>query len=253
MVATVWESRVVTQGPRGRRQDTEAVLGDETGNLRCIWFGQRYLARTLPPGRRVAISGRAEVFRGQPVFESPAVEPIEGENAGIHTGRLVPIYPLTEGVNARTMRGFTWDALQDWLGGIDETLPLEMEEAQSIAGLMPLREAIFQGHFPDDQEVWRAARSRMAFDELLTLQLAVLSRRAESQAEVRGVAICPPSNVVSKFLESLPFRLTGAQSRCIDEIEGGLEARRPSDEPPAAGRGGQRQDRGGTGRACFRW
>ena len=218
VVATVWESRVISQGPRGRRQDTEAVLGDDTGNLRVIWFGQRYLARTLPPGRKVAISGRADVFRGQPVFESPAVETLEVEQAGIHTGRMVPVHPLTEGLTARALRGFTWDALQNWLGGVDETLPSEMSGSELVAGMMPLRAAISQAHYPDDEETWRAARSRLAFDELLTLQLAVLGRRRESQVEVTGVTVKPASGVVEAFLASLPFELTEAQARCVDEI-----------------------------------
>ncbi len=218
VVATVWESRVVAQGARGRRQDTEAILGDETGTLRAIWFGQRYLARTLPPGRRVAISGKAELFRGQFSFESPAVEPAESGQAGIHTGRLVPVYPLTEGVAARAMRGFTWEALQDWLGGVEETLPVGIADSEALAGFMPLREAIFQAHFPDGAEVWPAARSRLAFDELLTLQLAVLSRRRENQAEIRGVSVSPPAGVIENFLRSLPFELTTAQARCITEI-----------------------------------
>ena len=218
VVATVWESRVISQGAKGRRQDTEAILGDDTGNLRAIWFGQRYLARTLPPGCRVAISGKADVFRGQPVFESPAVEPIEAEQAGIHTGRMVPVYPLTEGVTARALRGFSWEALQNWLGGVEETLPPEVAGAQSLGGLMPLQEAIFQAHYPDDPEIWQAARSRLAFDELLTLQLAVLARRRETQVEIKGVSVDPPSGVVENFLASLPFELTGAQARCIGEI-----------------------------------
>ena len=227
VVATVWESRVVTQGAKGRRQDTEAVLGDDTGTIRAIWFNQRYLARTLPPGRRVAVSGKAGPFRGQLSFESPAVEPCEHDRAGVHTGRMVPVYPLTEGINARSMRGFAWEALQNWLGGVEETLPPEMMEAESLAGFMPLREAIFQAHFPDDAEVWQAARSRMAFDELLTLQLAVLSRRRESQAEVRGVAVNPPAGVVEDFLKSLPFELTGAQERCITEIAADMKRGAP--------------------------
>ena len=219
VVATVWESRVVTQGPRGRRQDTEAMLGDDTGTIRVIWFGQRYLARTLTPGRRVAISGKPEIFRGQLSFESPAVEPVDFSQTGIHTGRLVPVYPLTEGINARAMRGFTWEALQNWLGGVDETLPAEQHASDSQAGRMPLREAIFQAHFPDDPEIWQAARSRLAFDELLTLQLAVLSRRRETQSEVRGVSVSPPEGVIQRFLGSLPFELTTAQTRSIGEIE----------------------------------
>ena len=227
VVATVWESRVVQQGARGRRQDTEAVLGDDTGTVRAIWFNQRYLARTLPPGQRVAISGKAEPFRGQLSFESPSVEPCENDQAGIHTGRLVPIYPLTEGVNARTMRGFAWDALQNWLGGVEETLPPDMAEAESLSGFMPLQEAIFQAHFPDDAEVWQAARSRMAFDELLTLQLAVLFHRREAQADVQGVSVNPPGGVIENFLKSLPFELTTAQAKCVSEISADMQRGAP--------------------------
>ena len=227
VVATVWESRVLSQGPKGRRKDTEAVLGDDTGNVRVIWFGQHYLARTLSPGRKVAISGKAELFRGQPVFESPAIEPLEVEQAGVHTGRLVPVYPLTEGLNGRALRGFMWDALQNWLGGIDETLPAGMAGSESVAGMMPLREAVFQAHYPDDEESWGAARSRLAFDELLTLQLAVLGRRRESEVEATGISVSSPPGVVENFLKSLPFELTGAQGRCIGEISGDMERGTP--------------------------
>ena len=213
VVATVWESRVVTQGVKGRRRDTEAVLGDDTGNVRAVWFGQQYIARTLQPGTRIAISGKAEVFRGQRVFNSPAAYPVDSEGAAIHTGRMVPVYPLTEGMRMATLRNLTWQALQNWLSGVEETLPDQLRE-----GRMPLREAIFQAHFPDSEEVWQASRSRLAFDELLTLQLAMQSRRRESQAEVRGVAVNPTVDVAGRFLRSLPFELTGAQSRCIAEI-----------------------------------
>ena len=227
VVATVWESRVISQGPRGRRQDTEAVLGDDTGNVRVIWFGQRYLARTLQPGLRVAISGKADVFRGQTVFESPAVEPLETGMAGIHTGRLVPVYPLTEGLTARALRGFAWDALENWLGGVDETLPAGVAGGEYVAGMMPLREAIFQAHFPDGPEVWSAARLRLAFDELLTLQLAVQERRRDSEEEIKGPPVTPPGGVVERFLASLPFELTGAQSRCVGEILGDMRRGAP--------------------------
>ena len=223
VIATVWESRVVTRGPKGRRHDTEATIGDDTGTIRVTWFGQRYLARTLQPGKRVAISGKVEVFRGQLSFQSPAVEPVESDQPGIHTGRMVPVYPLTEGINTRAMRGYTWDATQNWLGGVEETLPPELAASDTIAGRMPLREAIFQAHYPDSPEAWQAARSRLAFDELLTLQLAVLTRRREAQAEVRGVSIDPPAGVIRSFLSSLPFELTRAQERSIGEIEADMK------------------------------
>ena len=217
VIATVWESRVVAQGAKGRRKDTEAVVGDETGNVRAIWFGQQYMARTLKPGARVAISGKPEVFRGQPVFNSPAAYPVDSEAAAIHTGRLAPVYPLTDGLRLPALRNLTWQALQGWLGGVEETLPEQARE-----GRMPLREAIFQAHYPDTEEAWQAARSRLAFDELLTLQLAMQSRRRDSQAEIQGVAVNPATDVAGCFLRSLPFELTGAQSRCIAEIAGDI-------------------------------
>ena len=104
VVATVWEAREVAKGPRGGRRDTEAVLSDDSGNLRAIWFGQKFLARTLKPGSRIAVSGKASVFRGQLVFENPEHEMLDAAGAGVHTGRLVPIYPLTEGLTRRNMR-----------------------------------------------------------------------------------------------------------------------------------------------------
>ena len=223
VVADVWESRVVAQGAKGRRKDTEAVLGDDTGTIRAVWFGQQYVARTVKPGSRVVVSGKAEVFRGQPQFNSPAAYLAGSEQAGVHTGRMVPVYPLTEGLRMPALRGLVWQALQGWLGGVDETLP-----AEARGGRMPLREAIFQAHYPDSAELWQAARSRLAFDELLTLQLAMLSRRrAAQQVEARGVSVAPAADVAGRFLASLPFALTGAQERCIGEIAGDLARAAP--------------------------
>ena len=166
VVATVWEAQDKAQGHKGRRHDTEAVLSDETGNIRVVWFGQRYLARTLKPGSKLAISGKPSVFRGQLVFESPEYEPVYPDQPGVHTGRLVPVYPLTEGLTGRNMRRLTWQALQQWLGGVEDPMPKEMLKRIQ---LMPLLESVFQAHYPDGPEIWQTARLRLAFDELLPL------------------------------------------------------------------------------------
>ena len=214
VVATVWEAREVAKGPRGGRRDTEAVLGDDSGNLRAIWFGQRYLARTLKPGSRIAISGKATVFKGQLVFENPEHELLDATGPGVHTGRLVPVYPLTEGLTRRNMRRLTWQAVQNWLGGLEEALP---DEILARTGLMPLLDAVYQGHYPKDMETWELARRRLAFDELFTLQLAV--RRRMQHNDVKGIEIAAPANVIDGFYKRLPFPLTKAQRRCIQEIE----------------------------------
>ena len=224
VVATVWEAREIAKGPKGRRRDTEAVLSDETGNMRVIWFGQRYLARSLKPGSRIAVSGKATVFRGQLVFENPEHEMLDTAGSGVHTGRLVPVYPLTEGLTRRNMRRLTWQAVENWLGGLEEALP---DEILARTELMPLLDAVYQAHYPKEMETWELARRRLAFDELFTLQLAVLTRRRMQHDNVQGIEIAAPANVIDAFYEKLPFPLTNAQRRCIQEIETDLRRGTP--------------------------
>ena len=215
VIANVWEVQEVNGGQQGRRKDTEAVIGDETGNLKVIWFGQRYLARSLKPNSRVALSGKPDVFRGQLVFESPEYEVLEEGQAPIHTGRLVPVYPLTEGLTGRNLRRIAWQALQEWLGGVDELLTGDTLTRNQFP---PLRDAIQLAHYPDDSASWEEARRRLAFDELLTLQLAVLRRRRHQRQDVRGIPIGDHPEITNGFLSSLPFQLTSAQQRCVGEI-----------------------------------
>ncbi len=224
VIGHIWEVKEVAGGRQGQRRDTEAIIGDATGNLKIVWFGQRYLARSLKPNARIAVSGKPGVFRGQLVLESPDYEILDEGEASIHTGRLVPIYPLTEGLTGRNLRRITWQALQEWLGGIDEILPAEVRQR---TGLVPLQQAIRQAHYPDSRDSWEGARRRLAFDELFTLQQAVLGRRQHLRQDVKGVAIPPHPEAQQGFLESLPFQLTPAQQRCVREIVGDLEQGTP--------------------------
>ena len=225
VVGTVWEAREVSRGPQGKRQDCEAVLSDDTGNVRVAWFGQRYLARTLKPNTRIAVSGRVNVFNGQLVFQSPEYELLDSGQAGIHTGRMVPVYPLTEGLTGRNLRRIIWQALQEWLGGVEEALPQQILDR---AKLMPLQRAIAQAHYPDGEALQAEARRRLAFDELLTLQLAVLSRKRR-----QGVRIWRhPDQIQAPGLERdswslCPSNLPEAQQRCIGEITRDLETGSP--------------------------
>ncbi len=225
VVATVWEARQVSRGPQGRRKDTEAVLSDESGNVRAVWFGQGYLARSLKPNSSIAVSGRTRVFNGQLVFESPEYEVLDAGQASIHTGRMVPVYPLTAGLTGRNLRRIVWQALQEWLEGVQELLP---KEALARHGMMPLREAITQAHYPDDEAAWARARRRLAFDELVTLQLAVLARKKDRDPGTPGIPVQAEPQVMRGFLESLPFTLTAAQKRCIGEIRVDLERGSPA-------------------------
>jgi ATP-dependent DNA helicase RecG len=215
VIGQLWEAREVSLGQQGKLKATEAVLSDETGNIKVTWFGQGFLARTLKPNSRLAVSGKVDVFRNQLVFESPEYEVLAEGQTPIHTTRLVPVYPLTEGLTARNLRRLTWQALSGWLGGVEEIMPTAL---LSRTRLMALLAAIQQAHYPDNGEFWAAARRRLAFDELLVLQLAVLSRRRHWNQGVQGVPIEADSKVLEGFIASLPFSLTGAQRRCVGEI-----------------------------------
>ena len=224
VVANVWSVNVSTGGAQGRRKDTEAVVGDETGNVPVVWFGQGYVARTLKPESRVALSGKPDVFRGQLVLESPEYEVLEADRTPSNAGRLTPVYPLTEGLTGRNLRRITRQALQDWLSGVDELLPQDTLDRMRLA---PIRDAIQWAHYPEDWESREEARRRLAFDELLILQVAVLRRRHRVTGVVQGLPIAEHPGLVSGFLGSLPFQLTGAQERCIGEILGDLRRGTP--------------------------
>ncbi|MDA1347457.1 MAG: ATP-dependent DNA helicase RecG [Chloroflexi bacterium] len=222
IVATVWESSERNTGPR--RRSSEAVLGDDTGNVRAFWFNNPYMAKTLRPGAQVALSGRVNVFRGQLTFESPEYELLGGQEELVHTGRLVPVYPSTEGLAQRTIRGLVKRSLDACLSQVDEFLPGDLLDRTELLGL---RNAIDKMHYPDSSVVWNAARRRLAFDELFLLQYAVLERRRDWRDNGEGVSLSGGREALDAFLESLPFKLTPAQNRVLDEIMGDVRSERP--------------------------
>ena len=222
IVVNVWEA--TTSGRNPRRKSTQAILGDETGNVRAIWFNQPWLARTLQPGTQVVISGKVNVFRGQFVFESPEYELLRGQEELVHTGRLVPVYPSTEGLPQRTLRRFVKQALDACVADVVEYLP---DDTRHRTGMLGLRNAVAQAHYPDSDDDWKAARRRLAFDELFLMQLTVLLRKRQWQEDGKGIPLVADPGTVSALLAALPFRLTGAQSRVLGEIVDDLAQARP--------------------------
>ncbi len=222
IVAAVWSSKEMAIGPK--RRSSEAVLGDDTGNVRAVWFNNPYAARTLRPGARVALSGRVNVFRGQLAFESPEYEVIRDGDETTHTGRLVPVYPSTEGLPQRTIRGMVKRALDACLAQIEDFLP---DDLLHRTGLLGLRNAIAQMHYPDSDADRAAARRRLAFDELFMLQYAVLRRRRDWRGRGEGVPLSVPDGALDTFVRTLPFELTRAQNRVLGEILKDVAAEMP--------------------------
>ena len=223
VIATVWEASETDIG-RSRRKSARAVLGDETGNITVTWFNQGYLARTLKPGARIVISGEAKVYRGRVVFQSPEYDIFNEQEGPLHAGRLVPIYPLTEGLYQRTIRRAVKQALDVGLRQVQEYAP---QESLRLYDLIGLQDAISLMHYPESAEQVEAARRRHAFDELLMLQLAVARRRIEWQTSGGATKLKTDNRRLEEFLNSLPYSLTGAQRRSLDEILDDLEREIP--------------------------
>ena len=222
VAVSVWEARETMLG--GRMRSTEAVVGDDTGNLRVVWFNQPHLAKRLRPGTRLALSGRVTLFRDAPVMQSPEYEPLQSGENMIHTGGLVPVYPLTDGLTPRNLRRMVKAALDGWGNLLEDPLPDAMRKR---TGLLPLGEAIRQAHYPKDQESQDSARRRLAFDELFTMQLFVFSRRREWRESGGAPPLRRDQSVLEALLSRLPFSLTAAQDRALDEILTDMEGERP--------------------------
>ena len=221
LIATVWD---VTETGRGRMKNAQATLGDDTGNIRVIWFNQGYLVRTLKPGMRVVISGEAKVYRGRITFQSPEYDIFNEQEGPMHAGRLVPIYPLTDGLYQRTVRRAVKQALDAASRHIMEYMPQDTLRLYNLPGL---RDAIRQLHYPDSAEQVESARRRVAFDELLMLQLLVAQRRIEWQSSGGAAPLLSEDGRLDAFLDSLPYSLTNAQTRSLNEILADLKREIP--------------------------
>jgi ATP-dependent DNA helicase RecG len=218
LVATVW---TISRKRLGVREGTEALVSDDTGTLRVVWFNQPYIAGQLKAGERVVLSGKITVFNGRKTMESPEWERVETDDP-MHTGRLVPVYPLTQGLSQRQLRRLVKTAVDRFATAVPETLPADLRERH---GLAPAPAALRQVHYPDSHESHEQSRRRFAFEEILCVQLAVLSRRLAWQAGRAPPLVLEPA--LERFRSSLPFRLTGAQERAVTEVAADLSNPRP--------------------------
>src|SRR5437899_1096638 len=137
-----------------------------------------------------------------------------GEDERLHTGRLVPVYSLTEGLPQRALRALMWWFVESYAAEVDEVLP---EGVRTRRGLVGLAQAVKDAHFPQTDSALAAARRRLSFDEglLLQLGLAILRTRV---ARARGLALNPRGDLVARLRARLPRKLTGAQARVWEEI-----------------------------------
>jgi ATP-dependent DNA helicase RecG len=206
--------RAVSGRRRGRLHILTARLADDSGEIRATWFNQPWLERQLTPGVRVRLRGRT----GRQGF---VVESYDlGEAA--ETADFAPVYPASEELSQKQLRGIATSALAH-VGAEGDRLPADVRAAEGL----PLRaDALIALHLPRSLEEAEVGRGRLAFDELLVLQLA-LARRVAEHEELTAAALPPPGALVDAYRAALPFQLTDAQERAIAEIDADLARTTP--------------------------
>ena len=215
----------------------ELQLHDATGRLRVSRFfaGRRFASpgwlasqqRLYPPGALLAVSGLVKQTPYGPAFSDPLMEVLEHAHAPVQSraiGRLLPVYGLTEGLSADKLREAV-AAVLPVAAGCDEPLPDLLRQRQ---GLIGRAEALQQIHSPRDQAALQAARSRLVFDEFLLLQLGLAQRRRQLKAhEAPALQAAGPGALGQRFLDLLPFALTGAQQRVLEQIRSDMARSEP--------------------------
>ena len=210
---------------RGRMHGAcKAQVRDAFGNMLAVtWFNQPWLATRLPTGSGIALAGKVGFNdrRGEVTMANPEFYLFDAREE--YRGRLVPVYRSTRGLSQTMLRRHIEQALERYAEAIDEPLPGELRARHQLIGR---RRAFLEIHNPPHYAVARRAERRLAFDELLAVQLAVV-RRKRRLAQAGLAPAIAEADTVRGFLESLPFALTAAQRRSLTEIEGEIASTTP--------------------------
>jgi ATP-dependent DNA helicase RecG len=204
---------------RGRMQIFTAALEDDTGTILARWFGRRYIQRVLEAGTRVAVSGevRFSRFARRIEFINPSFEVI-GEDE-VAEGRIEPQYSQIATLSGGRIRGIVRTAIDGFLDQIVDPLPENVLSSRELPGL---RESLADVHSPPSLERAARARSRLAYEELFMFQILVALKKRQLAKRGGAIQIAWRDDEHARFIGSLRFELTGAQSRVIGEIAGDL-------------------------------
>jgi ATP-dependent DNA helicase RecG len=214
----------ITTTPRKRMKIFELTVTDGTGYLKSKWFNQAYLKKYFQKGQKVILSG---MVKGNPYaslgleMENPDYELVGQDDTLIHTSRIVPVYKATEGISPKQIRTLMFSTIHSHASFIQDYLPEAIIKRNS---LMPLDRAVREAHFPEEitdagslNRGVSPAHRRLVFDEFFLLEagLALLKKRETVE---KGISFSVENNLVKRFFQNLPFKLTGAQERVLEDI-----------------------------------
>ena len=199
---------------------SKVLVQDDTGRCLITWFNQDYIKTKIHPKEKYKFFGKVIKKSGQIEMSSPVFDE-EGENK--NTGKIMPVYSTTKNLSESAIRQAVKNALELINEKIEDTLPEYIKEKYN---LMDLDEAVRKIHFPDTMGNIEKTRNRLVFEELLTFQLALLSLKNQYDNEIRGIKYSKNVNM-SDVINTLPFNLTKAQLRVLEEIDSDMESEKP--------------------------
>ena len=208
---------------------TQALIQDQSGAIKVIWFNQPYLVNTLKQGDFVCLAGKLALRNGETYLSNPIHEKIPNPKFQIpnpsltHTGRLIPVYPETEGLSSKWLRFIIKPLLVGFKNKNLDSLPRKIIKDKK---LMPLEKALWQIHFPDSIKLATAAKKRFSFEELFLIQLLILRERMKFAKE-KSIAIPLNLKIIQSFIRKLPFKLTDSQKKSTWQILKDMEKPKP--------------------------
>ncbi len=217
--------RVRAERTARRRVDiVKVLLRDDTGAVEAVWFNQKYLTKVLTEGMRLSVRGVFRPQSGRQQFVVKGHEILEEEaGEGVHTEGVVPVYPASEQVSAKLLRGLVHQ-LAPVMRRLPDPLPAELLVHEGLPGRA---DAVTAVHLPRTLAEARRARERLVLEELLLMQTGLLLHKREQQARVRAPALPEPGTPAHAFLDGLPFELTSYQLAALDELEADMTRQEP--------------------------
>jgi ATP-dependent DNA helicase RecG len=214
---------VIVKRPRPRLTITEVAITDETGVLVGVWFNQPYLQQRFRVGDRVAFAGVVQMEFGLRQMKTPFVERLGSADEASWLGRILPVHPATEGLSSNWIRRLVAEAIHEF-GDVPDPLPASLRVRR---GLVSRATALADIQFPRDLESRDAARRRLAFEELMMVQLGMATRRHALVEERRGHAHVADGPARDALMAALPFSLTGDQERAVADLAADMSSGRP--------------------------
>ena len=214
---------IKSRRPRRNLQIIEATIYDGKSYLFAVWFNQGFRERQLAEGVEVALSGKVESYRGRRRMSSPAADVLDRPGESLITGRVVPVHPSVAKVAPGHMRRAIHNAIMR-SRPVDEVLPDDIVRRNK---LLSRDQAIADVHFPETVADAERARTRLVFDELFRIELALALRKRRQIDEAVGISHDIDGELRHMFVDALPYDLTHAQERVIDEIRADMARPHP--------------------------